>query len=145
MSRLFLLVLMVFAMLSIGSAHADDLTDWLKTTPYMWLIPWITIIITVCSALDASLPQPPPGSHALLPRKIISFIAMNFGNSKNADQPDLSTWIVRILQMIIANVPPSAIIAAQPGPSPAPGPPSAVDPSIALVGDATSPPVPVSR
>lgn len=69
----------------------------------LWAAAWpiITAIIAKASALDAALPQPQPGSHWLLVRKVISFLAINVGNASNGKQPDFVTWIVRIATPVL--------------------------------------------
>ena len=64
----------------------------------LWANAWpaITAIVAAASTLDAALPQPDPGSHWLIIRKMISFIALNVGNASNGKQPEFVTWIVRI-------------------------------------------------
>ncbi|MBF0562333.1 MAG: hypothetical protein HQL37_09985 [Alphaproteobacteria bacterium] len=68
------------------------------TITALWSAAWpaITAIVAGASALDAVLPQPAAGSHWLLPRKILSFIAANVGQASNGAQPPLSTWVLRI-------------------------------------------------
>ena len=85
--------------------------------------PYITAIVAAASTLDAALPQPAPGSHWLIVRKVISFLAINVGNASNGKQPDFVTWIVRIAEPVlqaqgIAQVP--AAKAAEPPAAPAP-------------------------
>ena len=63
--------------------------------------PFIAAIVAAASTLDASLPQPAPGSHWLIVRKIISFLAINVGNASNGKQPDFVTWIVRIATPVL--------------------------------------------
>ncbi len=64
--------------------------------------PYVTGIIAAASALDAALPQPAPGSHWLIARKVVSFLAVNVGNASNGKQPDFVTWIVRIAAPVLA-------------------------------------------
>ena len=86
--------------------------------------PFIAAIVAAASTLDASLPQPQPGSHWLIVRKIISFLAINVGNASNGKQPDFVTWIVRIATPVLlaqgAGVRPVADAPAAAGPAPAP-------------------------
>ncbi len=86
--------------------------------------PYIAAIVATASTLDASLPQPRPGSHWLIVRKIISFLAINVGNASNGKQPDFVTWIVRIATPVLlaqgAGVRPVADAPAAAGPAPAP-------------------------
>jgi hypothetical protein len=65
------------------------------------VIPYITAAIAAAAALDAGLPQPAPGSHWLPLRKAISFVAVNFWNASNGAQPQLSTWLARVLQPLL--------------------------------------------
>ena len=69
----------------------------------LWAAAWptITAIVAVASTLDAALPQPQAGSHWLIVRKIISFLAINVGNASNGKQPDFVTWIVRIAEPLL--------------------------------------------
>ena len=64
--------------------------------------PYITAIVAAASALDATLPQPAPGSHWLIVRKVVSFLAVNVANASNGRQPAFATWIVRIAQPILS-------------------------------------------
>jgi hypothetical protein len=38
-----------------------------------------------------------------VPRKIVSFVAVNIGNASNGSQPALSTWLLRIVQPVLAS------------------------------------------
>lgn len=69
----------------------------------LWANAWpaITAIVAAASTLDAALPQPDPGSHWLIIRKVISFLAINVGNASNGKQPDFVTWIVRIASPLL--------------------------------------------
>ena len=71
----------------------------------LWANAWpaITAIVAAASTLDAALPQPDPGSHWLILRKMISFIALNVGNASNGKQPEFVTWIVRIAAPLLQN------------------------------------------
>lgn len=64
--------------------------------------PVLTAICTVASALDATLPQPAAGSHWIPVRKVISFFGVNVKNASNGAQPSFATWLIRIVQPIIA-------------------------------------------
>ena len=77
--------------------------------------PYVTAVIAAASTLDAALPQPTPGSHWLIIRKVVSFLAINVGNASNGKQPDLVTWIVRIATPVLQAqgiVPPAEVKAA---------------------------------
>ena len=76
-----------------------DQTSLLALWAAAW--PYITAVIAAASTLDATLPQPTPGSHWLIIRKVISFLAINVGNASNGNQPDLVTWIVRIATPVL--------------------------------------------
>jgi hypothetical protein len=65
------------------------------------LVKSVVCAVTVASALDAALPQPAPGSHWLVIRKSVSFIALNLGNASNSGQPAMMTWIARVLQPLV--------------------------------------------
>lgn len=80
----------------------DPFVLWLATTPLAWMLPYISIVVVACSALDASLPQPAAGSGWLVVRKIISFIALNLGNASNNGQPPLLTVLDRLLADYLA-------------------------------------------
>ncbi len=91
----------------------------------LWAAAWpfITAAIAAASALDAMLPQPQPGSHWLLLRKAVSFLAINVGNASNGKQPDFVTWIVRIAAPVLQArgvVPPAPATAAEQPATPAP-------------------------
>jgi hypothetical protein len=60
------------------------------------------VIVTLCSALDAAIPQPAPGSHWLPFRKLISWFALNIGHAGTEAQPSLATWILRIVRALVA-------------------------------------------
>ena len=104
----------------------------------LWAAAWpfITAAIAAASALDAALPQPKPGSHWLLLRKAISFLAINVGNASNGKQPDFVTWIVRIAAPVLqargVASPASATAAEQPA-TPTPTPTSAAGSTAAAV------------
>lgn len=98
-----------------------DQTTFLALWAAAW--PFITAIIAAASTLDALLPQPQPGSHWLLLRKAVSFLAINVGNASNGKQPDFVTWIVRIAAPVLQTqgvAPPAAANAVQPPPTPTP-------------------------
>jgi len=97
------------------------MTDYVEIWAAAW--PVITALIAVCSALDATIPQPRPGSHWLIPRKIVSFIAINVAQASNGGQPSFVTWIVRIAQPVLdAQAKANAAPEAAPSPAtPAPG------------------------
>ena len=91
----------------------------------LWAAAWptITAIIAAASTLDAALPQPAPGSHWLIVRKVISFLAINVGNASNGKQPDFVTWIVRIAAPVLqaqGAAPAPTVKAAEPPAAPAP-------------------------
>lgn len=67
--------------------------------PVIW--PYIGAVVAVASALDASLPQPAPGSHWLVVRKLLSFLAINVGSASNGAQPSFDTWLLRIVTPIL--------------------------------------------
>ena len=97
--------------------------------------PYITAIVATASTLDAALPQPAPGSHWLIVRKVISFLAINIGNASNGKQPDFVTWIVRIAEPVLQAQGIAPAPAAKAAEAPAsPAPPSAIGPAaIALL------------
>ncbi len=103
----------------------------------LWAAAWptITAIIAAASTLDAALPQPAPGSHWLIVRKVISFLAINVGNASNGKQPDFVTWIVRIAEPVLQGQGIAPAPAAKAAEAPAsPAPPSAIGPAaIALL------------
>lgn len=68
----------------------DLTTLWADVWPYMGAV------VAVASALDSALPQPKPGSHWLVPRKVLSFLAVNIANASNGSQPSFTTWLLRI-------------------------------------------------
>jgi len=69
----------------------DLTTLWADAWPYMGAV------VAVASALDSALPQPKPGSHWLVPRKVLSFLAVNIANASNGSQPSFTTWLLRIV------------------------------------------------
>ncbi len=62
--------------------------------------PYVTAVVAFASALDAALPQPKPGSHWLIFRKIVSALAVNVGNAANGKQPPFATWIARVVASV---------------------------------------------
>jgi len=60
------------------------------------------VLVALCSAIDAALPQPAPGSHWLPVRKAISYLALNIAHAGNDAQPSLATWILRIVRALVA-------------------------------------------
>lgn len=92
------------------------------------LVKWVVCAVTVASALDAALPQPASGSHWLVIRKAVSFVALNLGNASNSGQPAMMTWVARVLQPLVdAQIARSAPKAAAPAVAPTAG--SAPQPS----------------
>lgn len=77
---------------------------------------WLPVVfkfIAFAAALDATVPQPKPGSHWLPLRKVISVMAFNIGHASPAEQPGLITWVQRVLQRIAQMAPP---VPPQPAP-----------------------------
>lgn len=85
-------------------AQADPLADLLASSPYAAIVPYYLFAVMLCSAVDASFPQPQPGSHWLLVRKLVSLLALNFGRASNVEQPSFMTWLVRMLQPLLPAV-----------------------------------------
>jgi hypothetical protein len=109
-----------------------DQTTFLAIWAAAW--PFITAIIAAASALDAALPQPAPGSHWLLLRKAVSFLAINVGNASNGKQPDFVSWIVRIAAPVLQTqgvAPPAEGNTVEPPPTSTPT--SAVGSTAAVV------------
>lgn len=94
-------------------------------------LPLLLALHATASALDALIPQPVPGSHWLVLRKLLSMAAGNVFNATNADQPALITWFQRIAEMLIRVLPPVPAATAQPAMAPitAAQQPPAVQPS----------------
>lgn len=69
-------------------AHAAGLDAWL---------PIILAFHTLAAALDAAIPQPSPGSNWIPARKLMSYLALNFANAANSQQPPLVSWMARIV------------------------------------------------
>ena len=72
---------------------------------------WLTIASYGASMLDSILPQPAPGSHWLPLRKAISVLAWNLFNARNANQPALATWLVRVLVLSLRGLPAGSLTA----------------------------------
>ena len=109
-----------------------DQTSLLALWAAAW--PFITVIIAAASTLDATLPQPAPGSHWLLVRKLISFLAINVGNASNGRQPDFVTWIVRIATPVLQAKGIAPAAEAKPIEPPAvPTPAPTAGPTVAVV------------
>lgn len=60
------------------------------------------VIVMICSALDAAIPQPAEGSHWLPLRKALSFLALNLRNASPSGQPSIATWLLRIVKAVMA-------------------------------------------
>jgi hypothetical protein len=58
-------------------------------------LPLLFAFHTLCSFVDAVVPQPAPGSHWLPFRKVLSILALNVAFASNAKQPPLITWMMR--------------------------------------------------
>ena len=88
----------------------------------LWATLWpiITAVVAVASTLDASLPQPAAGSHWLLVRKVVSFLAVNVGNASNGGQPSFVTWIIRIATPVLQAQGQMPAAVAPPAPAPTP-------------------------
>lgn len=88
----------------------------------LWATLWpiITAVVAVASTLDASLPQPAAGSHWLLVRKVVSFLAVNVGNASNGCQPSFVTWIIRIATPVLQAQGQMPAAVAPPAPAPTP-------------------------
>jgi hypothetical protein len=67
------------------------------TTIWTSIWPYLGAVVAVASTIDAALPQPKPGSHWLVPRKILSFMAVNIASASNGAQPPFTTWLLRIV------------------------------------------------
>lgn len=80
-----------------AALHSIGLDKW---------IPLILLVHAACSALDAAIPQPLPGSYWLIPRKIVSLLALNFANAANGLQPGVVSCIQRVVIRLAATMPP---------------------------------------
>lgn len=78
----------------------NDLLSYLGYSHYLELA---GVLVALCSAIDAALPQPAAGSHWLPVRKAISWLAFNVGHAGNDAQPSLATWILRIVRALVAS------------------------------------------
>lgn len=58
-------------------------------------LPLLFAFHTLCSFVDAVVPQPAPGSYWLPFRKVLSILALNVAWASNAKQPPLITWMMR--------------------------------------------------
>lgn len=105
-----------------GLSRKDNPLDITTLWPHLW--PYITMAVAVASTLDAVLPQPAPGSHWLILRKLISFVAVNVAHASNGAQPSFVTWIVRIAAPVLQaqGVKPAEPVTADPAPQPSPSP-----------------------
>lgn len=86
------------------------------------VIGYVAAAVTICSVLDAVIPQPAPGSHWLPARKLLSMVALNLGAASNGKQPPFASWLLRVAMPLI-----QAQMAAQAapqriGPEPPPHP-----------------------
>lgn len=80
-----------------AALHSIGLDKW---------IPLLLLVHAACSALDAAIPQPLPGSYWLIPRKIVSLLALNFANAANGLQPGIVSCIQRVVIRLAAGMPP---------------------------------------
>jgi hypothetical protein len=76
---------------------------------------WLPVLVLICSALDAVLPQPPAGSIWVTPRKIVSTIGLAIFNARNAipaGAPKAAAEVAGIAESIAdrAKVPPMAAL-----------------------------------
>jgi len=77
----------------------DPLISFLLTTPYAYIVTYLLAARAVCSELEAWLPQAAPASRFFILRKIISFVAGNYGNAAPAGSVGLLEGIViRVLE-----------------------------------------------
>jgi hypothetical protein len=60
------------------------------------------VVVMLCSALDAAIPQPASGSHWLPVRKLLSWFALNLNHASPGDQPSIASWFLRIAQAVMA-------------------------------------------
>jgi hypothetical protein len=70
---------------------------------------WCCAVCTIASVVDASLPQPKPGSFLIPLRKVVSLFAVNIGAASNAGAPTFSSWLIRILSAALASAPASEV------------------------------------
>lgn len=113
----------------------------------------LCMLVTMASTVDMALPQPAPGSHWLPIRKAISFMALAFGNARNATQPSLATLAWRLIPLLVKTMPAGSAIAvassiieqiAVPTQAPSPAPAAPQAPATPLPADPApvSPPTP---
>lgn len=97
----------------------------------LWAAAWpfLTAAIAIASTLDALIPQPAPGSHWLIARKLLSFVAVNVSNASNGAQPSFVTWIVRIATPVLQ----AQGVVAKPSPDPAPAAGQVVGAFVAIL------------
>lgn len=61
-----------------------DLLQGLDGTPLAWLVAYAPLVVALCSLLDAAFPQPRRNSRWGPLRRVISRLACNVGNARNA-------------------------------------------------------------
>lgn len=83
----------------------DDIAAILRSAGLDRFVPLILLLHTTASLLDAAIPQPATGSHWLPFRKVLSFLALNFGNAANSAQPALTTWLQRLVIVAASRMP----------------------------------------
>ena len=66
---------------------------------------WLVTIVSLASSIDMALPQPGLGSHWIIPRRLVSFAALNFGNAANLRSPEARTWLLRLLGVALRVAP----------------------------------------
>lgn len=103
--RLFVLIAIIVALCGPVAAVAAEaspaLAAILQSSGLGWLIQYLVAAIAIASILDAVIPQPAAGSHWLPIRKLLSLAAANAGFAQNTGQPDIGTWIARVLKPLV--------------------------------------------
>ena len=98
-------------------AASDPLVQFLLSTPYAWVVAYLALARTICAELDAWLAPADPASRWFVCRKLVSFIAGNYGNAQNANT-------VGLLEGIVVGVLEKRGMVAVPKPADAPAPPA---------------------
>lgn len=136
-----------FPVIAVAAEVSPALAAVLQSAGLGWLVQYLVAAVAIASILDAVIPQPVAGSHWLPIRKLLSFAAANVGFARNSTQPDIGTWIARVLKPLVdaqiaRQEPPPAIKTASPQPQAETAIASAASTPAGATQTAPAPPAP---